>query len=168
MWFKTFIQVLVLVTLVFMLISIYCYVSNPGKSVLTCLRNIFSFRDPSDDGGLPEFGGPAPDEEEVPEAENRFCQFEGEDIINRAVYTKSGNILGQQPVNLKCSECLNFINKDVDTGDCYEYRFDPEYNAFEQTEAIRNPDDPEPTYVCTAKLFGKVPCPDSKSLRQTQ
>lgn len=168
MWFKTFIQTLVLLIMMFMGISIYCYLTNPGKSIFTCLRNIFSFRDPSDDGGLPEFGGPAPDEEEVPDAENRFCQFENEDIINKAVYTQSGNIISEQPVNLKCSECTTFINKDIDTGECYQYTFDPEYNAFDQTEATRDPDDPEPMYVCTAKLFGKVPCPGSKTPRQMQ
>lgn len=157
--FRSFIQIITVILLVFMGLSIYCFFTNTeNASIFSCLRNIFSFRDPYDNG-IPDSTAEDSDDEVSDLASERMCVFESEDIVNKEVYDKDGKLITNQPPDLTCDKCLNFINKDPISGDCYQYKFDPEYNAFDYTEASTSPGGPSPTYTCTSMLLTKTKCP---------
>ena len=79
------------------------------------------------------------------------CEFEGEDVLNKNLYTYDGKLVTQSDTVINCSDCPQYIFKD-ESG-CVYYTFDETYN---KDYIGKNSGS---TGVCTASIGVAKKCP---------
>lgn len=89
----------------------------------------------------------------VPASDPSFpgmCEFEGEDVFNKSLYTYDGSMITKSDTVIKCADCPKYLFKD-DSG-CVPYTYD----------AVYNKDNKKETGMCTPSLGASKKCPVKK------
>ena len=89
----------------------------------------------------------------VPASDTSFkgmCEFEGEDVFNKSLYTYDGEVITKSDTVIKCADCPKYLFKD-DSG-CVPYTYDAVYNKYKKKE----------TGICTPSLGASKKCPINK------
>lgn len=58
-----------------------------------------------------------------PKQKKQRCLFEGEDLFNNKVYDKKGNLITNQPYDLTCDRCSDYLYRES-TEKCVGYTSD--------------------------------------------
>lgn len=139
MIFKVIVQTLIFVILAILGFFLYRYARFPNRSIFD-----FTARTDEDIPGVDE----VVTEDDLEYAKKLVCEFEGEDILDKKVYSRKGKLITEQP-NMTCDKCDDYVFREQ-AGECYDYHFNKEYNEADYSI---------PTVgVCTAKLTAKA-CP---------
>tara|TARA_R110000803_G_scaffold210789_2_gene283758 strand:- start:101 stop:526 length:426 start_codon:yes stop_codon:yes gene_type:complete len=140
MIFKVIVQTLIFVILAVLGFFLYRYARHPNRS-------IFDFTAARDDD-IP--GDPTVEDtvEDKEYSKKIVCEFEGEDIFDKKIYSRKGKLITEQP-NMTCDKCDDYVFRE-EAGECYDYHFNKEYNEADYSVPT--------TGVCTAKLTAKA-CP---------
>ena len=139
MIFKVIVQTLIFVILAILGFFLYRYARYPNRSIFD-----FTTRTDEDIPGVDE----VVTEDDLEYAKKLVCEFEGEDILDKKVYSRKGKLITEQP-NMTCDKCDDYVFREQ-AGECYDYHFNKEYNEADYSI---------PTVgVCTAKLTAKA-CP---------
>lgn len=125
---------LVVILLIFIGFIINCFYKNPDtENLWDCFRFGTTKADVPDDV-LPL------------STKSKLCEFEGEDIFNKKVYTFGGTLVTEQPEKMTCNECNKYVYQK-EPGECYDMGYDEEYQSKGTVVG-----------VCSA-AFTKKPCP---------